>query len=263
VDKIIRNVGADEVICLGDAFDDFDDTPDMVKHTCEWLINFVNTPNHIFIGGNHDIQYMYPYRTFQCSGFAQWKYFIIRDMVDQKVWDKLKWYHFLDNRWLLTHGGLHNSNVPKRIHSFMDDRKVVIEKINDWLDNEIRTGLKMGAQGKSSWVFNAGFSRGGGQAFGGITWCDFLQEFYPIKGINQIVGHTAQQRQVKWCRIPEMNGTCFDGKIKHDPAIEWCPTIEQLDDTKQSCNIDIDVWGNMHWAVWNGTKLTFGNYKDL
>lgn len=128
--KIIKHVGADEVICTGDVFDDFNDTPDMVKNTCEWFEWFLNQPNHIFIGGNHDIHYMFPYRSFQCSGYAQWKYFIIHDMINPKLWEKLKWYHFLDNRWLLTHAGLHKLNVPSSITQFKNDRAKFIQELS-------------------------------------------------------------------------------------------------------------------------------------
>src|SRR5690348_13981401 len=79
--KVIQSVNADQVICTGDAFDDFNDTPEMVEATCEWLIWFVRHPNYVFIRGNHDCHYEYTYRNFQCSGYEQWKYFMIHDIV--------------------------------------------------------------------------------------------------------------------------------------------------------------------------------------
>ena len=255
--KIIKHVGADKVICLGDAFDDFGDTPEMVAHTCEWLEGFINNPNHIFIGGNHDIQYIYPYRSFQCSGYEQWKYFIVHDNIDPKTWDKLKWFHFLDGRWLLTHAGLHKLNVPPKITKYCKDRQKFIAELTGWLDHEIRQGFQNGANNKGSWVFNAGRARWGYQRVGGITWCDFEREFHPVKGINQIVGHTPQQYGVKWCRLTD------DGKVFHHPFVDYTPTPEILDNTNISTNICLDVQGNMHWATWNGKQLKLGNYIDL
>jgi len=35
------------------------------------------------------------------------------------------------------------------------------------------------------------------KAIGGIFWCDFNQEFVPIKGINQIFGHTGYDNRNK------------------------------------------------------------------
>ena len=47
VEKIIRSVGADKVIFLGDYFDNIDDTPEVVKYTCDWLVHSVKMPNRI------------------------------------------------------------------------------------------------------------------------------------------------------------------------------------------------------------------------
>jgi hypothetical protein len=255
--KIINHVGADEVICLGDLFDDFNDTPDMVRESCQWLEWFVNKPNHIMLYGNHDQHYAFEYRSFQAAGYTQWKYFIIYDTLPRQVWDKVKWYHFLDNRWLLSHGGLHKFNVPDSVMKFHTNREKFIEEINKYLSDSIRMGFQMGANGQRSWIFNAGHARFGTQRIGGITWCDFEREFFPVKGINQIVGHTPQQFGIKWCRLTE------DEKVFHHPFEDWAPTITQLDNPHLSSNIDLDVYGNMHWATWDGKTLKIGNYKDL
>lgn len=256
-EKIIASVGADEVIFLGDYFDDFNDTPEMVKDTCDWLEASVAKPNRIHLFGNHDQHYAFIYKSFQCSGYAQWKYFIIHDSINPNVWDKLKWYHFLDNRWLLTHAGLHKLNVPPHIKKHRTNRLKFIEDLSGYLDYEIRKGFNAGAEGVGSWVFNAGHARWGHQRVGGITWCDFEREFNPVKGINQIVGHTPQQYGVRWCRMAE------GGQIFHHPFNEWKPTPEILDNPNLSSNICLDIYGNTHWATWDGKELTLGNYRDL
>ena len=255
--KIINHVGADEVICTGDVFDDFDDTPDMVKNTCEWLEWFVNKPNHIFIRGNHDVQYQYAYRKFQCSGYEQWKYFIIHDTIQPEVWDKVKWYHFLDDRWLLSHGGLHKYNVPDSIVKFKDDRKKYIEEISKYLDHEIIEGFKCIADNRPSWIFNAGYSRGGDQSVGGITWCDHNEEFIPVDGLSQIYGHTPQIIEPIWV-ISEKN------KIYRNPASLFKFEVnEKTNNTDNSYNLCLDVHKIMHWATWDGKTMKLGAYVDL
>lgn len=255
--KIINYVGADEVIFTGDLFDDFNDTPEMVQNSCEWLKWFVNQPNHIMLFGNHDQSYAFPYKTFRCSGYAQWKYFLISDIVDRKTWDKVKWYHFLDNRWLLSHGGLHKFNVPESITKFRKDRQKFIQKLGEWLDDEIQKGFRASARGNSSWIFNAGRARWGRQRVGGITWCDYTAEFYPVLGINQIVGHTPQQYGVKWTRLTA------EGHVFHHDFADYTPTAEELDDPDNSINIDLDVLGNTHYGIWDGKKFQIGDYKRL
>lgn len=257
-ERIISAVGADEVLFLGDYFDDFGDDPAQVAETCDWFEASVNKPNRVHLFGNHDQHYAFVYRSFQCSGYAQWKYFIIHDTVSQDVWSKLKWYHFLDNKWFLCHGGLHKFNLPESITKFSNDRLKFIAEISGYLDVQIREGFKCGATNQSSWVFNAGHSRGGSQRVGGITWCDFEREFFPVKGINQIVGHTPQGLGFpKWCLLDDK------GKVSYSPYELYTPSVERLDNPNLSTNIDLDVHGNLHYATWDGKKLVVGNYRDL
>ena len=260
--KIIKHVGADEVIFLGDWADDFDDTPDMVKETAEWFVDFVANPNHIALFGNHDAHYAYSYRTFRCSGYQQWKYLEINDIVPRSTWDKVKWFHFLDDKWLLTHAGLHMLNVPEKITKFRKDRKKFISELTIWLNAEIVKGFQNGASGTGSWVFNAGHARGGQRRVGGITWCDFNQEFFPVQGINQIFGHTPQTQGPRWC-IWEKDPKKPQGRVAYRPADLWTPSTEKLSNPDQSQNVCLDVHGNTHWATWDGKELKIGNYRDL
>jgi len=258
-EKIISSIGADEVIFLGDYFDDFDDTPKMVNDTCEWLKVSVNKPNRIHLFGNHDVHYAYTYRTLRCSGYEEWKYYIIRDTLSREVWEKLKWYHFLDNRWLITHAGLHRLNVPASILKLKGEREKFIKELSDYLDYEIIEGFKSAANNETHTMLNAGLARGGWNQVGGITWCDFEMEFKPIIGIGQICGHTPQRHGVpKWCIL--------DGKNRKASYISYNKftlTDELLDDPNKSINIDLDVYGNLHYGVWDGKKLVVGNYRDL
>lgn len=256
-EKIISKVGGDEILFLGDYFDDFDDDVHMVKDTADWLASSLVKPNRIHLFGNHDQHYAFPYRTFQCSGYAQWKYFIIRDNFDFNLWDKLKWYHFLDNRWLCTHAGLHKLNVPKEVMTYRKDRAKFIVAISEYLDKEILKGFRAGAEGVGSWVFNAGAARWGMQRVGGITWCDYTREFNPVKGINQIVGHTPQEYGVKWTQLTE------DDQILHPSLKDYSPTPEELDNPELSTNICLDVLYNTHYAIWDGKQLKLGDYNSL
>jgi len=261
-EKIISNVGADEVIFLGDYFDDFNDTPEMVRETCEWLEASVKKPNRIHLFGNHDVHYAFTYRTFQCSGYEQWKYFIIHDTLPREVWDKLVWYHLLDDQWLLTHAGLHKHNLPDSIKKLRTDRPKFIAAIKDHLDHSIKEGFKAAANNVGHWCFNAGLARWGMQKVGGITWCDFEREFFPIKGLNQILGHTPQMQEPRWC-VLDKDPLNSDGQVGYRPSDLYTPTLKQLSDSELSHNIDLDVHGNTHYGIWDGKKFTIGNYRDL
>lgn len=250
-DEIIRNVNADVVISVGDVFDNFNDDPETVTKTSEWFVDFVNAPGHVFIAGNHEMSYSIPNSPYRCSGYEQWKDFIINDIVSRKDWEKMVYYHILDDQWLMSHGGLHKFHVPQHIADLHKDRSIFLKAIAEYLNNEAIKGFR-----GEGWFFHAGRSRGGFQRVGGLTWCDFESEFYPVKGLNQIVGHTPQELGFpKWCRFKE-------GKVLYPSTSEWSPTLSDLNDVNQSTNVCLDVWGNTHWAVWNGNKLTFFNYRD-
>ena len=261
-EKIIASVGADEVIFLGDYFDDFDDTAEMVNATSDWLIESVQKPNRIHLFGNHDQHYAFPYKSFQCSGYQQWKYFITHDIVKSNTWDKVKWFHFLDDQWFLCHAGLHNLNLPNDIKKLRTDRPKFHAELASYLNAEIIKGFQNGANGTGSWILNAGRGRGGMQRVGGITWCDYHQEFFPVRGLNQIMGHTPQMQGPKWC-ILENDPHREEGRVAYRPYDLWTPTPEGLNNPQQSTNICLDVHGNTHYAVWDGKKLKIGNYRDL
>jgi len=236
---------------LGDFFDDFGDDPNSIGEMCDWLEDSVTKPNRIHLFGNHDLHYAFAHKRFPCSGYAQWKYFLIHDSFEGKsIWDKFKYYHVLDGKWLLTHAGLHKRWVPKEIAALHVDRPKFLASLAEYLDQEIIKGHR-----GESWIFGPGLSRGGFQPVGGISWCDYTCEFYPVKGLNQICGHTPQSNQTAvWTYL---KGT---SRPTHHPInAPWAPNPKDYDDVQRSYNICLDVWQNTHWAVWDGTTLGFGN----
>lgn len=252
-EEIIANVKHDEVLFLGDYFDDFDDTPEMVKATCKWLCGSVSKSNRIHLFGNHDVHYAFSYRNMKCAGYTQWKDFIIQDLVSRDVWNKLEWYYILDNTWFVSHAGLHELNLPEEIRKLHEDRPQFLKAIGEYLNESIYTALRCAANNQPFWIFNAGRARGGGQRVGGIVWCDYEREFHPIKGLNQILGHTPQSLGFpKWCL---MN----DGKITFPSFDSHIPSQETILDPNASVNIDLDVYKKMHYAIWDGKTLQVKN----
>lgn len=257
-EEIIGKVKHDKVLFLGDYFDDFGDNPEMIENTCNWLEGSVKKPNRIHLFGNHDVHYAFVYRTLVCSGYEQWKYFIIHDTLPSETWEALKWYYVLDNTWLVSHAGLHRFNLPEKISKLADDRPTFLSEIAKYLDEEIKNAFRSAANNQPSWVLNAGFSRGGSQRVGGITWCDFEREFHPIRGLNQIVGHTPQGLGFpKYCHLEK------SGKVSYPPCHAFTPTPEMYKNTKISINVNLDVYKNTHYGIWDGKNLRVGSHKDL
>lgn len=256
-ENIIGSVLHDEVVFLGDYFDDFNDTPEMVSDTCEWLEGSVKQPNRIHLRGNHDVHYEFTYRRLKCSGYEDWKNFIISDVLSRETWDALKWYHILDDTWLLTHAGLHSENVPETVKKLHGNRPEFLKAIGEFLDAELVNAFRSLGNNVPHWLLNAGGSRGGSQKWGGITWCDFEREFIPLKGLNQILGHTPQGSGIaKWTVIDK------SGKIGSYRSDLYFPR-EVITDPNCSVNIDLDVYRNTHYGVWDGKTLTVGSYDKL
>jgi len=258
-EEIIAAVEHDDVTFLGDYFDDFNDNADMIGSTCEWLGESVKKPNRRHLWGNHDVHYAFPYRTFKCSGYEQWKEFVIQDILPRGTWEKLEWYCFLGDAWLISHAGLHKQNLPEDIRNLYTDRPAFFDAIGKYLDEEIKKGFRSAANNQGSWIFNAGFARGGSQRVGGITWCDFNREFYPILGLNQIVGHTVQIFGDVPAWIIQDSATAKPNLKMSEKSV----SAEKAANVNASYNVCLDVRRNLYYAVWDGKNLTPGSYNGL
>lgn len=205
VEFIIQKEIFDQIIFLGDYFDDFNDTEQMVEEEADWLLDSLNQPNRIHLLGNHDIAYYAEYdwgdfntainnnifqpyygHKYYCTGFEYYKKIIIQEKLQEKDWNKFKLYHWITDNTLCTHAGFTNQlyteyyNINKKYHD-----------IHFLLKNEANIALKNIKKGKHpNKLISAGISRGGKELVGGITWCDYFKDFTPINNINQIFGHT-------------------------------------------------------------------------
>ena len=111
-EKIIKSVKPDKTIFLGDYFDDFGDNPHIIADVADWFHHSVNQKDRIHLCGNHDLHYWFKdNKDMPCSGYEQFKSITINDFVTKQDWEKLKFFYILDNKWLLSHAGVHPSWV--------------------------------------------------------------------------------------------------------------------------------------------------------
>ncbi len=206
VESYLSSVEYDKVIFLGDYFDDFGDTVKDIKSSACWLKQSIKHSNRIHLFGTHDMWYRFPFnRYLQASGNTPKKSEIINKILTKEDWNLLKYYYF-EQTFLLTHAGLHPSFVKN------NDPISSLESLIDKAVSEIE-------EGEIEPILDAGFSRGGRNPFGGITWLDWYEEFEIIPNLNQIVGHS----EVK---VPIEKGTgnssnyCIDTKNRHIGIIE-------------------------------------------
>ena len=190
----------DRVIFLGDYFDDFGDTPNDVYMSAKWLKSSLEKPNRIHLYGTHDIWYRFPSNPYiRASGNTVEKYYAIQSIINPNDWNQLKLYHYEQN-YLMTHAGIHSYLISWYVSRNRNifDKYIVNNNLQLDSQNIINMIIKPATEDALDTIsedfadpwLDAGFARRGSQLIGGIIWLDWNQEFEPIPGLNQIVGHT-------------------------------------------------------------------------
>lgn len=223
VDKVIDKETFDKVIFLGDYFDSFKPQGSFEK-VCDWVWNKFNELKGvaIWLSGNHDISYYEEvmshsrwasktycaHKKMGCSGYTRNKGQLVKKFFKNKkdFWVNLELFHW-DGFFLYSHAGF--SNGIFRFGMSFDDNlkyfKVCWDEIkrldvnysNDWI-------IKIGSRAGSNYV-----------GMGGPLWLDWWDEFEPVDGVSQIVGHTI-------CNNPQNknNNFCIDCCSKYYAIVE-------------------------------------------
>ena len=170
----------DEVVFLGDYFDNFHDTPFIAAKTATWLKNSLSQPNRVHLLGNHDMPYMCPGNASQwCPGFTAEKSRVINSTISVAEWAKLRPAYY-SNDWLFSHAGIQEVLIPYNPNGMLGPEELV--RVAEQELEKVKRGLE-------SPLFMPG-ARFGQKNIGGLTWCDWEDEFIPYPYVNQMVGHT-------------------------------------------------------------------------
>ncbi len=246
VDEILRREPCERCIIVGDFFDQFYDTPETNRATAEWLKPKLYDDRFVILLGNHDFNNYSSWTNepFWCSGYHAFKDIEINKVLNNDDWDRFKWYYVLDNTFLMTHAGLHRYHYPDCLSS-------ELPVVKEWLDSEVKSAINHANNKEWHWIYSAGFSRGGSLQEGGTLWCDFTREFVPIRGLNQIVGHTPQIAGAKWCILDEKSK---EKRAQFLFASKYMPKINDYHNKDLSINLCIDTKLS-NYAVWDGTEI--------
>ena len=190
---IIDSESPDELILLGDYFDDWGDTPEQNMSTAIWLKSMLDRPNTTCLMGNHDQSYLTP--NSYCSGYTHAKYFTIRSILGSADIKKLK-LTAMAQGYLCTHAGW-DSRLDSRLG---------IDYPEDCALEDLFDGTPHPLLGISR-------RRGGFDPVGGLTWADW-DELETGPEDKQICGHTeassVRNRGDVWC---------IDTRLKHYAVI--------------------------------------------
>jgi predicted phosphodiesterase len=249
-DYILKREYWDRVVMLGDMFDSFYDSPELNRNTAEWLKPKLWDDKFIIQVGNHSVN-NYHYLAFQdiwCSGYTVFKDIEINKVLNKEDWDRFVWYYILDDKFLLTHAGLHRYFYPSY-------EPTTIEALDKWMDRETKTAIKHLENKQKYWPYQAGRARGGELPYGGWMWLD-TSEYLPIDGINQITGHNPQPNYPIIMEIE--SGKQYS---KFEPIKPSVISPEKYNNGN-SINLCIDTHLN-YYAVYDDGKLEIKRYSDL
>jgi hypothetical protein len=211
VNHILKHENYDFVVCLGDWFDShFYENTNSLSATCDFLKNSVTKSNFYTCLGNHDIHYLYNNQNVRASGFTTNKKELIQECLGNKVEEvkkKFLWYIWIDN-YLCSHAGLN-------IYHFDPNIQINKQSVSTWLEKQVKEAEIKLNNGDKHWLYGAGAARFGSQKIGGITWLDFEEEFVPIEGLDQIVGHTFHSAVIE-----RNNNYCIDCSLNQYLIIE-------------------------------------------
>lgn len=198
-DEIVANVKPDAVVCVGDYFDDFYDTVRENKEMAEWVKDKLRRPEWTLLIGNHDFHYRWKILPVRSCGFECPKDEAINSVLSNVDWFGMRFYCWVGD-WLVTHAGL--SFRHKEVKKVKDFKKFMPEAETE--------ALISAAKGENSWFYGVGRARDGNHETGGITWCDFREEFTPVPGLKQVFGHTPLSEP-----LFKDNSVCIDTHTRH------------------------------------------------
>jgi len=200
IEPFLAKTPHDQVIFLGDYFDDFNDTPEDAEKTALWLKESIQQPNRIHLWGNHDLSYFFfpVYKWLFCPGFTNEKQKAILAILDRdEVVSKLKFWH-VEGDHIFSHAGMSPKIFLKPYQDFNEEYLTELHrKLSTMVEVDPRTYL--GWNQTADW-------------YDGVTWLrwavytNYLYEGLP--GFSQVVGHTYYRKPAK---------------LSHkDGRVDWC-----------------------------------------
>ncbi len=212
--SIIDKVPHDELVLLGDYFDNYNDTVQEAVDTAIWLTEkILGKPNTTAIIGNHDVSYIFPQNYhLRCSGYSDQKNDAINKVLTHKHKEYFKVYHITQG-YVCSHAGLTNQKWKEYSSKFdQKPEQTYLQFFDEVMSYFAQHDIKRARYNENAELFAAGWDRGGLSRYGGMNWVDWCN-LAPINGINQIVGHSTRS-------IPEILIQKQGGALSKKDVIE-------------------------------------------
>lgn len=190
---------AERIVCLGDFFDTHGERN--AASVARWIKERLDDNRFTWLLGNHDCHYFFRHQHFKCSGYNPMtadvvlRNFTREDILQFKPYTQVGPY-------LVSHAGFRPET----------EYLATAQHAEEAVDKAIR--------GSFHDMWTPGYARGGWAMYGGPTWLDFNQEFLPIPGRPQIVGHTFSRKHTVQSKDDAQGNRsyCLDTGLRH---IAW------------------------------------------
>jgi len=266
--SIIDKVPHDELVLLGDYFDNYNDTVQEAVDTAIWLTEkILGKPNTTAIIGNHDASYIFPQNyNLRCSGYSDQKNDAINRVLTHEHKEHFKVYH-ITRGYVCSHAGLTNQKWKEYSSKFeQKPEQTQLQFFDEVMSYFVQHDLKRARYNEDAELFAAGWDRGGSHRNGGMTWVDW-RNLAPINGINQIVGHSTHT-------IPEVLIQKEGGALSKKDVIEHYKLQSKLvksnigDSKYLSVSYNLDTNSNHYMVIEDGVVNIFDfqthiNLKEL
>jgi len=172
MEDVLDTADYDRIVFVGDYVDSFSRTKLDQLQCLELALAAHNGEDVICLRGNHEESYLDP--DYRCSG---WNPVMDTHFLDKKEAVRaLPAYTWVDGI-LITHAGVSKHFLDEVLY----DRYLYmglsdIGKVDKYLEQRVHPEV--------------GYARGGSKSCGGLMWCDWFEEFAPIPGLRQIMGHS-------------------------------------------------------------------------
>lgn len=189
-------LGYDKIIFVGDYVDSFDIPSSVILHNLREIIDLKQKlgDRMVLLLGNHDIQYFV--KDQRCSGHRPELQYDLEQLFNEHL-DLFKMaYQHKDHLW--THAGVSQSWLGELKEELYSPEIRFAALVKDESPETVADELNLAWQFQLSILFNCDSDSGGYSTNGGPMWIRPRRlDADPLRGINQIVGHTTKRSIVQ------------------------------------------------------------------
>lgn len=187
---------------------------------CGWALT--REEDVVWCLGNHDAHYLLAHPHLRCintrvmsgrqegnGGWERYTQRLFTANISTLALERARYFHY-EQGWWISHAGL-RADFAHPVHGFSPEHMIALER---------EEASKLRRDSDHPWL-QIGRARMDESPHprGGLLWQDWEDEFIPIPGVNQIVGHSHGELP-RWKNTPDSKNLCIDTGCRHYAIIE-------------------------------------------